>query len=402
MADSIELRASVTSIKRVDPYVKDILATATQVALYKFNTSSNEWEKTDKEGALFIYSRNGEPFHSIMIVNRLNKDNFIEPIVKNFDYQMQAPFLLYRNSKSKIFGIWFFNSEECVRITLLVETLMERFKDKSGDTKPKHINQNTNGLLAGTDSSVDIFAMLSKAQEDFNKTPVKHDATAAASSSSTFSSTPRVPDMTPQSVMDFFAKASTKTSQKPISTGNTSENVLHRLMSNPAHSVEHIEKQQRSVTPQEQVGHASDRRSAPINLPSKSADIFDRFVENGFGAQTVSPPRRYVGSAPSPLAFVMPNSDAGERLAPSPFAQFLENSQKPLLMTPMMFTAPANVKSSADLSGDAPEHVEMLTEKQLAQALIHLLKTNKDFIKQVHQAYVNSILDKVNSGNVDR
>ncbi|MDR9866045.1 hypothetical protein, partial [Pseudomonas baetica] len=88
---------------------------------------------------------------------------------------------------------------------------------------------------------------LTRAQEDFNRTPTRHEGLPA------FSSTPRVPDVTSQSVMDFFAKASTKTAQKPSVSGGNGENVLQRLMSNPAHSVEHIEKQQRSITPQEQL-----------------------------------------------------------------------------------------------------------------------------------------------------
>lgn len=237
MADSVELRMSVTSIKRVDPYVKEILATATHVALYKFNTTSNEWEKTDTEGALFVYSRNGEPYHSIMVMNRLNTNNVIEPIVKDFDYQMQVPFLLYRNSKSKIFGIWFFNREECIRITFIIESVMENIADKKPIDKQKH-----------TANGVDIFSLLSKAQEDFNKTPTKQDPVPPNAFS-----TPR--DCTSKSVMDFFAKASTKSTQKPISMMPTGQgdHVLQRLMSNPAHSVEHIEKQQRSITPQEQV-----------------------------------------------------------------------------------------------------------------------------------------------------
>jgi hypothetical protein len=68
--DVSELRMNVAALKRVDPYVKDILETATHVALYTFNGENNEWEKTDIEGALFVYSRIGEPYNSILIMNR--------------------------------------------------------------------------------------------------------------------------------------------------------------------------------------------------------------------------------------------------------------------------------------------------------------------------------------------
>ncbi|KAL1497303.1 hypothetical protein ABEB36_008290 [Hypothenemus hampei] len=389
MAESIELRASLNSLKRVDPYVKNILATATQVALYKFNIPRNIWEKADKEGALFLYSRNGEPFHSLMIFNRLNKDNFIEPIIKDFDYQVQLPFLLYR-SKTKIFGIWFFNTDECTNVASIIETLMD--KNRTDDRFLNHDRQ-SNGQ-----GNVDILSMLSKAQEDFNKTPNKSESVQPTFSSST----PRVPEMTSQSVMDFFAKASTKSgTQNPAATG---ENVLHRLMSNPAHSVEHIEKQQRSITPQElsfrnNMSGAGDRRSVPINLVSTSCPVqkFDKFEQT-------SPPKQSLSF--SPLTYLMQNQastsitqvteDSIEVLGTSPFQQFLENAQKPLLMTPMMFTAPSATKdvSTRNLVEEG-ESVAMLTEKQLAQALIYLLKNNSDFIKQIHQAYTNSILEKV-------
>lgn len=70
MSNVSELRMNVAALKRVDPYVKDILETATHVALYTFNAETSEWEKTDVEGALFVYSRSGEPFNSFLIMNR--------------------------------------------------------------------------------------------------------------------------------------------------------------------------------------------------------------------------------------------------------------------------------------------------------------------------------------------
>ena len=71
MTNFSELRMNVAALKRVDPYVKDILGTATHVALYTYNGPSSEWEKTEVEGALFVYSRSGEPYNSFLIMNRL-------------------------------------------------------------------------------------------------------------------------------------------------------------------------------------------------------------------------------------------------------------------------------------------------------------------------------------------
>lgn len=287
---------------------------------------------------------------------------------------------------------------------------------EQGEDRPQRHDRRLNGVskVMGDfqQGNVDIFSMLSKAQEDFSKTPTKQETMP------TFSSTPRVPDMASQSVMDFFAKASSKSTQKTPATG---ENVLHRLMSNPAHSVEHIEKQQRSIAPQEQVSSyraeavgGTDRRSVPINFAAASGvqKKFDNFEVNGLNIPSVSPPKQTIAS--SPLAYLMQSQpsvaqveESIEVLGTSPFQQFLENAQKPLLMTPMMFTAPnptkenASKRSAVSNSGDGAEPVEMLTEKQLAQALIYLLKNNSDFIKQIHQAYTNSILEKVDKSRTN-
>lgn len=95
--------------------------------------------------------------------------------------------------------------------------------------------------------------------------------------------------------------------------------------------------------------------------------------------------------------------DSRDLLGSSPFAQFLDNVQKPQLMTPMMFTTPTT-KDKLDVSGNSTalgaeveEKIDLLTEKQLAQALIYLLKNNENFTRQIHEAYVNSIMERVNN-----
>lgn len=427
MADSVELQISVTSLQRVDPYVKEILATSAHVALYKFNPVNNEWEKSDTEGALFVYTRSGEPFHSIMILNRLNTKNLIEPIVKEFDYQMQTPFLLYRNSKSKIYGIWFFTPDDCVRITYLLESLMDGLKENSTSKSKKK------------EKCVDILSMLSKAQQDFNKTPVKTETQPQ------FSSTPRAPDVTSQSVMDFFAKASGKTTQKPAVTVSTNENILQRLMSNPAHSVEHIEKQQRSITPQEQIQFKQkvDRRSVPVTFPNANvtSERKNDSVENFF---RVHSPQQHPAS---PLAMLIQSQNAMaedtlEVSGTSPLAQLLDTPQKPALMPPMMFTSsslkeknesslsfqfggPQKEKGDSNVTtnqsftplslhalkekGDASaisnaerfKNVEPLTKNQMLQALNYLLRTDSDFVIKLHEAYVKSFTEMVNQNTTN-
>lgn len=409
--DSVERKMSVTSIKRVDPYVKDILAKSTHVALYRFNPLPNEWEKTETEGALFLYSRSGEPLHSIMIMNRLNTNNLIEPIVKEFEYQLQAPFLLYRNSKGKIFGIWFYNREECVNITIILESLMDGLKEKNKETSENNDNS----------SNVDIFSMLTRAQEDYNKTPVKNEEDMQHR----FSSTPRAPPhVTSQSVMDFFAKAGIKGSSSVPKNATSAvaqsaqpqvvhtpegNNILQRLMSNPAHSVEHIEKQQRSVTPkqhdQQMVILRSEnvKKSLPVNIlsyPNSKSSPSD----NGYNFIRLQSPnlqQQQSTAGTSPLAQFLKqtplnNATTGAREV-SPLALLLETPQKQPLMPPMMF-ATSSSKMEDELRRPSPSElieIEPLTKNQLLQAMNYLLTHDSDFVTKLHEAYVKSLTEKM-------
>uniref|UniRef100_A0A3B3R3Y3 5'-(N(7)-methylguanosine 5'-triphospho)-[mRNA] hydrolase n=1 Tax=Paramormyrops kingsleyae TaxID=1676925 RepID=A0A3B3R3Y3_9TELE len=99
------LDISLAALKRQDPYINNIVDVASQVALYTFSNKANEWEKTDVEGTLFVYTRLASPRHGFTIMNRLSMDNLTEPITKDLDFQLQDPFLLYRNARYLCTGL---------------------------------------------------------------------------------------------------------------------------------------------------------------------------------------------------------------------------------------------------------------------------------------------------------
>ncbi|XP_055541667.1 mRNA-decapping enzyme 1A [Wyeomyia smithii] len=247
MADQTELRMNLVAIQRSDPYAKDIVNSSAHVAFYTFNTAKNEWEKTDIEGALFIYSRNAEPYHSIFINNRLNTNSLVEPINGQIDLECQTPFLLYRNERSRIRGFWFYNDSECDRIRDVIAKLVAECNNdnkKIADMGKTHANGNAGG------NQVDIFTMLTKAQEDFNNStgvkqqpsqpvvpqpeqgPLRNPAAGPS----------KVSDQsTPQSVVNFFIAAKQPAaSEVPL---------VQTLMANPVPTLEQIEKQHRATTP---------------------------------------------------------------------------------------------------------------------------------------------------------
>lgn len=414
MADT-GLRMNFAALKRADPYAREIIDSATHVALYTFE--ENEWEKTNIEGALFVYSRNGEPYHSLVIMNRLNTNNLIEPVSKGIELQLKEPFLLYRNAKCCIYGIWFYDKDECVRVATKLNSLV---KESIKQAPAENIPQTPAYSSTPSNPPVDIFGMLSKAQDDFNS----NKGIVAGKSDATPS---RGPDMASQSVMDFFAKAGGGAAvQMPAVSSLPSPGIfgprpndvregpglLQRLMSNPAHSVEHIEKQQRSVTPQE-VHSANGNISLDSSLRTtsgfqlKSTPIEKNCqpqnqqrisgikkgqllagldtngpLENELNLMHISSPK-----PTSPTAGYLNQSQDMSFLDKGifPLNNSLPSQSKPALMPPTMFTASVAGQTHAP---------EPLNRNQLLQAFNYLLKHDSDFVNKLHEAYVKSFSEK--------
>ncbi|XP_051011175.1 mRNA-decapping enzyme 1B isoform X4 [Acomys russatus] len=158
---------SLAALRRHDPYISRIVDVASQVALYTFGHRANEWEKTGVEGTLFVYTRSASPKHGFTIMNRLSMENRTEPITEDLDFQLQGPFLLYRNATLSIYGIWFYDKEECQRIAKLMKhlTQCEQLKACHGagaGSSPVTLN-------SGESQEVDILQMLTKAKDEYTK-----------------------------------------------------------------------------------------------------------------------------------------------------------------------------------------------------------------------------------------
>ncbi|XP_037616228.1 mRNA-decapping enzyme 1B isoform X1 [Sebastes umbrosus] len=190
------LDISLAALQRQDPYINDIVDVASQVALYTYNNRANEWEKTEVEGTLFIYTRLASPRHGFTIMNRLSMENLTEPITKDLDFQLQHPFLLYRNVRLVIHGIWFYDKEDCQRIAQRMKILTQQeqtlAQSQGGWLSPGGRGgvvgggggAGVGGLLAGVlggvvgggggggggeAKGVDIIKMLTKARTEYDK-----------------------------------------------------------------------------------------------------------------------------------------------------------------------------------------------------------------------------------------
>ncbi|WOL04522.1 hypothetical protein Cni_G13243 [Canna indica] len=118
---------NLTVLQRIDPFVEEILMTAAHVTLYEFNIELNQWSRKDVEGSLFVVKRNAQPRFQFIVMNRRNTDNLVEDLLGDFEYEVQVPYLLYRNAAQEVNGIWFYNSPDCEAVANLFSRILNAY-----------------------------------------------------------------------------------------------------------------------------------------------------------------------------------------------------------------------------------------------------------------------------------
>lgn len=48
------------------------------------------------------------------------KENLVENLLGDFEYEVQVPYLLYRNASQEANGIWFHNARECEEVAIII------------------------------------------------------------------------------------------------------------------------------------------------------------------------------------------------------------------------------------------------------------------------------------------
>lgn len=126
---------NLTVLQRIDPYIEEILITAAHVTFYEFNVEINQWSRKDVEGSLFVVKRNTQPRFQFVVMNRRNTENLVEDLLGDFEFEIQVPYLLYRNAAQEVNGIWFYNSRECEEVGNLFSRILSAYSKVS--PKPK-------------------------------------------------------------------------------------------------------------------------------------------------------------------------------------------------------------------------------------------------------------------------
>ena len=122
-ADQINLSV----IQRLDSSVEQVIATAGHVALYDFDVGTSTWSRKEVEGSLFLVKRKESPRFKFVILNKKGADNFWEDVGAGFNCELQAPYVLYRNGKGEVIGIWFYEADEGKKFADIFQKITSTF-----------------------------------------------------------------------------------------------------------------------------------------------------------------------------------------------------------------------------------------------------------------------------------
>lgn len=92
---------NIPTIKRIDPYAKEIVDRSDHVAIFKFDKEKNKWDTTVVEASIFIYSRYAEPYHSLFISYHSNAESSVEPITSHTKLKIDPPFMFFKNEQNR-------------------------------------------------------------------------------------------------------------------------------------------------------------------------------------------------------------------------------------------------------------------------------------------------------------
>ncbi|XP_057213496.1 mRNA-decapping enzyme 1A isoform X2 [Triplophysa rosa] len=418
---------SLAALQQYDPYIMKLLDVTGQVALYTFNSKANEWEKTEIEGTLFVYARSASPHHGFTIMNRLSTENLVEPINKDLEFQLQDPFLLYRNGNLGIYSIWFYDKTDCQRIAQLMLQIVKKEALRAQQQQQQVSPDNrTNGCVQSRPT--DILELLSKAKEEYQRSQwmerddaqsqekredvterqemcghsvVKQITVEELFGSSLPKETPSNPTpsestraltFTPRlsadpggtTLVSLLQGASTRDPQHPITPKATALNAEGScgLVLRPL--------------PPALLNPLTDRDEMPSSLvtPQSFIDLGCKLSPSFTGKSAAPTQSKELTTQalvkPIPAVPVVQGEESSLLLSPSVFQHCVAKTTDPPRIPPSP-PSPTTSLTTADFPS------VLCSRAQLQETLVHLIKNDARFLAAIHEAFVQTLTKGVNN-----
>ncbi|XP_022753750.1 mRNA-decapping enzyme-like protein [Durio zibethinus] len=344
---------NLTVLRRIDPFIEEILITAAHVAFYEFNVDLSQWSRKDVEGSLFVVKRNTQPRFQFIVMNRRNTENFVENLLGDFEYEVQDKYLLYRNASQEINGIWFYDARELEEVANLFSRILTAYSKVPQKSKVSSTEDEFEELEA-----VSTMAVMAGHLE--------------SSSSSTASSAAGVPD--DPVFVNFFSTAMTVGSASNAAVSGQTYQTSAAMpapskaanVASPTVPALQLPSPLSSSTPLMPLLDTSESRSNHTNLVKPSAF----FVPPSSSAQIVPP-----FSTSIPIAPLLNPPPSQQRLYGAPLLQPFP----PPTPSPSLTPAPVPIQNYG-LS---------ISREKVRDALLALIQDNQ-FVDMVHRALLNA------------
>ncbi|KAL0910469.1 hypothetical protein M5K25_021454 [Dendrobium thyrsiflorum] len=339
---------NLTVLQRIDPYVEEILMTAAHVTFYEFSIEQNRWSRKDVEGSLFVVKRNTQPRFQFIVMNRRSTDNLVEDLLGDFEYEVQIPYLLYRNASQEVNGIWFYNSHDCEAIASLFSRILNAFSKAHPKSKVPANKSEFEELEATPSLSV-------------IEGPLEPQTASSAA----------VPDVSEESFVNFFSTG--------MSIGNVSNTTIPGSLHQSSTPTPH--------TPSVPLPLVSTIQTAP-SLPSSSPplmSVLDTLEANGGNnlINSLVKPSLFAPS-PSSSALLMPPISSSVPTAPPLHPPV--SMQRPYGTPLLQPFPPPNPPPSLT---PTQNYGSVITRDKVRDALLRLVQNNQ-FIDLVYREMLNS------------
>lgn len=414
---------SLAALQRQDPYINKLLDVTGQVALYNFNAKANEWEKTEIEGTLFVYARSASPHHGFTIMNRLSTENLVEPINKDLEFQLQDPFLLYKNGNLGIYSIWFYDKRDCQRIAQLMVQIVKQEAEQAQRPSPEGVDPTrTNGAMEPR--PIDILQLLSKAKEEYHRAQAgEADPSTAAGPSAravdhTHSSQSEKPSHTVKqiTVEELFGSSLPKDpGPPPIPPPSAPVYLQNQSPLPPAPPAPQPSAFKLQPGPVFQPHHPpvaflgqeilNSLKSPPVGGGGGSTDVHKPALAPSFLPSTLVPPQSFQEPTGKALLHGQDTPTLVKPMSALSMSPALNPPQSSLLLSPSVFqqsVSKAAPPSASSVQTTVPpseppsssrdtQQPALCSKAQLQDALVHLIKNDPEFLSAIHDAYLQSL-----------
>ncbi|XP_057464703.1 mRNA-decapping enzyme-like protein [Actinidia eriantha] len=347
---------NLTVLQRIDPFVEEILITAAHVTFYEFNIDLSQWSRKDVEGSLFVVKRNSQPRFQFIVMNRRNTDNLVENLLEDFEYEVQGPYLLYRNAAQEVNGIWFYNRRECEEVANLFSRILNAYSKVPSKSKVSSAKSEFEELEA-----VPTMAVMDGPLEP---------------SSSTTSSVIDVSD--DPSFVNFFSAA--------VNIGNASNAGMTRQQ--PYQTSAAIPPSRPPSVPP--IVPPIQVPAPPLAISTSLMPLLDaaESINNSNRATNLVKPSSFFSPPTTSSALVMPSVSSSMPTAPplNPSGNLQRPYGAPLLQP---FPPPTPPPSLTPTSLTSPTYGPVISRDRVRDALLSLVQDN-EFIDLVYRALLNA------------